>query len=353
MIFYDIVLHVGKTKWYIYKMDYRRTFLQALFIFCEDRNMDIYKLASLAGLSVNKLNSKSKFDVSNQQMENIWKNSVQFSNDELIGLHFGTAMQLAALNVVGQIIQTSSTIKDALQQVSSLIHLITDFYTMQIEEKPETFTVSFIKNEGYDDFPVSQKQMGDFLIAFALYEMKGLLLKNPKPLKIELPSYKKDNETEYEAILKCRVRKSENYKLEFKKEFLLTPIITANYEIQTLLLNQINQLQNPKELNGDFSKRIFNYLIANSYLYSLSMEAVAGNFNISVRTLQRKLKGEGVSYQQIVEEVRKSLAVHYIENSSSSVKEISIVLGYSEPSAFVRAFKKWTGKAPTTYKKEL
>src|SRR5690606_7548639 len=109
-------------------MDYRRTFLQALFIFCKYRNMDIYKLALLAGLSVNKLNSKCKFDVSNQQMENIWKNSGQFCNDELIGLHFGTAMRLAALNVVGQIIQTGSTINDALQQVSSHIHLIADFY---------------------------------------------------------------------------------------------------------------------------------------------------------------------------------------------------------------------------------
>ena len=131
---------------------------------------------------------------------------------------------------------------------------------------------------------------------------------------------------------------------------LAIKIITANYQIQTLLIEQITKLQNHTSLSGGFSKRIFNFLIANSYLYSLSIESVAGNFNISVRTLQRKLKEEGVSYLQIIEEVRKSLAIHYIKKSSSSVKEISAVLGYSEPSGFVRAFKKWTGKTPSEYR---
>lgn len=82
----------------------------------------------------------------------------------------------------------------------------------------------------------------------------------------------------------------------------------------------------------------------------MSIEAVAGNFNMSVRTLQRKLKEEGISYLVIVEEVRKTLAIHYIENSSSSVKEIAAIIGYSEPSAFVRAFKKWTGITPSAYR---
>lgn len=330
-------------------MDYRRTFLQALFIFCGERNLNIHQIASLSGVAVSKLNSKSRFDISNQQLENIWKNIVQLSGDDLFGLHFGTAMQIAALNVVGQIIQTSSAVKDALQHAGSLIHLFTDLYSMEIEERAKTFMVSFIKNKGYDGFPASQKQVGDFLVAFTLYEMKGLLLEDPQPVRIGLPAYRKDYQAEYETILKCRVVRSGNYEMEFKKDFLQTPVITANYEIQTLLLNQINQLQNQKELNGAFSKRIFNFLITNSYLYSLSIEAVAANFNVSVRTLQRKLKEEGISYLQIVEEVRKLLAVRYIK-SETSIKQVAVALGYSEPSAFVRAFKKWTGKTPSAYR---
>jgi AraC-like DNA-binding protein len=331
-------------------MNYRRIFLQALFVFCEERGLDTKRLATLSGISLRELNTKPTFKITNQQLENIWKNIVQLSKNELVGLHFGATMQIAALGVVGQVIQMSNNVKEALQHACSMIHLLTDFYTMKVEEKAKTFTITFQKNNGFDNFSTAQNQMGDFLIAFTLYELKGLLLDNPKPIKASFPTYKKTYDREYENILKCFIKKSDSYVLEFRKEYLQTKIITANYEIQSLFIEQINKLQNPTSLNGGFSKRIFNFLVANSYLYSLSIESVAGNFNISVRTLQRKLKEEGVSYLQIVEEVRKSFAIHYIKKTSSTVKEIAAILGYSEPSGFVRAFKKWTGKTPTEYR---
>lgn len=331
-------------------MNYRRIFLQALFVFCEERGLDTKRLATLSGISLRELNTKPTFKITNQQLENIWKNIVQLSKNELVGLHFGATMQIAALGVVGQVIQMSNNVKEALQHACSMIHLLTDFYTMKVEEKAKTFTITFQKNNGFDNFSTAQNQMGDFLIAFTLYELKGLLLDNPKPIKASFPTYKKTYDREYENILKCFIKKSDSYVLEFRKEYLQTKIITANYEIQSLFIEQINKLQNPTSLNGGFSKRIFNFLVANSYLYSLSIESVAGNFNISVRTLQRKLKEEGVSYLQIVEEVRKSFAIHYIKKSSSTVKEIAAILGYSEPSGFVRAFKKWTGKTPPEYR---
>ncbi len=333
-------------------MNYRQTFLQALLVFCEERNIDSYKIASLSGISLHSLNNTTTFEIENWELENIWKNIVILSGDELAGLHFGATMQVAALNVVGQVIQTSATVQNALQQVCSLIYLLTDFYTMKVEEKPKTFTINFQKKTGFDTFSTSANQMGDFLIAFTLYELKGLLLKNPKPIEAGLPTYKRAFDKEYENILKCTARKSKHYFIEFDKEYLQSKIITANYEIQNLLITRINKLQQSNSLNGDFSKKIFNFLIANYYLNSFSIDTVAGNFNLSVRTLQRKLKAEGISYLQIVEEVRKFLAINYIQNSSSPIKEISSILGYSEPSGFVRAFKKWTAKTPFDYRKQ-
>lgn len=308
------------------------------------------EIARLSGFSSFDLKTKENFNLTNQQLESVWKNIVKLSGDELVGLHFGMTMQIAALSAVGQIIQTSDTVRQALHHACSLIHLFTDFYGMEIEEKSKTFTITFRKNEGFEQYTTTQNQMGDFLMALTLYELKGLIKENSLPIQAGLPTYKMEHEREYERILKCPVKKANAYYLEFRKDYLRTKIITANYEIQNLLLAQINKLQNPNTLNGHFSRRIFNFLIANSYLYSLSIESVSGNFNISVRTLQRRLKEEGVSFIQIMEEVRKSLAVHYIKNSASSVKEISSILGYAESSGFVRAFKKWTGETPSQYR---
>ena len=88
----------------------------------------------------------------------------------------------------------------------------------------------------------------------------------------------------------------------------------------------------------------------NAYLGTASLEEMASYFNVSPRSLQRKLKEEDVTYQELADEVRKSLALHYISSGSYYVKEVSYMLGYNELSAFSRAFKRWTGKAPGEWK---
>lgn len=283
-------------------------------------------------------------------METLWENAIQISNDELIGFRFGAAMQIAALNVVGQIIQTSNTVKGALMNASSLIHLFTDFYTMKIEEKEDTFSIVFRRNNKYKNFATSFDQMGDFLIAFTVHELKGLLLQQPKPIRVTMPTSREKWQNDYLEILGCPVRKKDYYSLDFDKAYLKTKIITGNYELQQLLLNQVAELKNVYYADkGSFSTAIFNYLISNSYLYSLSVESVATNFNVSVRTLQRRLKDEGISYIQIVEEVRRVLAIQYLRSGIASIKEIANILGYAEVSGFIRAFKKWTGKSPSLF----
>jgi AraC-like DNA-binding protein len=68
-----------------------------------------------------------------------------------------------------------------------------------------------------------------------------------------------------------------------------------------------------------------------------------------VRTLQRKLKNENVSFQLLVDKTQKDLAINYVSDKHYSISEIAYILGYSEPTAFSRAFKRWTGKNPSDY----
>jgi AraC-like DNA-binding protein len=72
---------------------------------------------------------------------------------------------------------------------------------------------------------------------------------------------------------------------------------------------------------------------------------------VSARTLQRKLKEEGINFQQLADDVRKTLAINYLKSGTYQVKEISYLLGYNELSAFTRTFKRWTGITPGVYQK--
>ncbi len=82
---------------------------------------------------------------------------------------------------------------------------------------------------------------------------------------------------------------------------------------------------------------------------ALSIGRVAGNVGMSVRTLQRKLQKRGVSFLDLVEQVRREEAKRRLLNKGQSVSELAYDLGYSDPAAFSRAFRKWQGVSPSRF----
>lgn len=78
----------------------------------------------------------------------------------------------------------------------------------------------------------------------------------------------------------------------------------------------------------------------------LELSHVASALHVSPRTFQRKLQEHGESFTQLVDGVRKEMAERYLEDASLSLTDIAFLLGYSEQSAFARAYKRWTGHAP-------
>ncbi len=74
--------------------------------------------------------------------------------------------------------------------------------------------------------------------------------------------------------------------------------------------------------------------------------AVAARLRMSERSLQRRLSAEGLSFDALLEDVRRELALQYLQDRDVAIAEVAFLLGYSEPSAFHRAFKRWTGSTP-------
>ncbi|HEY8091395.1 MAG TPA: AraC family transcriptional regulator [Polyangiaceae bacterium] len=80
------------------------------------------------------------------------------------------------------------------------------------------------------------------------------------------------------------------------------------------------------------------------------LEIVARRLGVGARTLQRRLGEHGTTYARLLDEVRRETAERWVEQGTRSFGEIAFGLGFSEPSAFHRAFKRWTGRTPREYK---
>jgi AraC-like DNA-binding protein len=104
-----------------------------------------------------------------------------------------------------------------------------------------------------------------------------------------------------------------------------------------------------RALNGDLSSQVRQRL-AVALSDDASLPRIARDLRVSARTLSRKLRAAGRSFQELLEEARRENAISYLVKTDDSIKEIAGRLGYGDPSNFRRAFHRWTGLAPLDYR---
>jgi AraC-like DNA-binding protein len=104
----------------------------------------------------------------------------------------------------------------------------------------------------------------------------------------------------------------------------------------------LRTLQGSKSTRG----RVESLLMPILHTGNASMDMIAEKLAVSRQTLYRQLKSEGVTFETVLDELRHQLAVHYLTGERTSVNETAYLVGFSEPAAFSRAFKRWTGSSP-------
>jgi AraC-like DNA-binding protein len=314
----------------------------ALFAYAAQRDLPRTALTKATGIDPLRLLKDENYIVQEEQFNNLWSAAASLSNDKLFGLHFGESLQLAALGVVGEIIQTSTTVGQAITTAASLTPLLTNAVAMDVQHNEGTITITLDKTGQVNENVTAQ--IADFLMAFVIRELDGLLFRKVKPTQVTLPFA--NPSADYVRVLRAVPKTAAKYGITLDASYADEPIITANFEIQKHLLRKVTDAV---ESSDRFRSKVQDYVSKNAYLGILTLEDVAANFNITPRSLQRRLQEESTTFQEIADEVRKSIALHYLESGQYQMKEISSILGYNEVSAFSRAFKRWTGRAPMEY----
>lgn len=124
------------------------------------------------------------------------------------------------------------------------------------------------------------------------------------------------------------------------------PFLTANHGMWRYFELALRQRLADLKIHASTVERVRSALLEALPAGELSMQAVSRKLGVSSRTLQRRLQEEGSSFQQTLDALRSALAHHYLRHSSMSGAEISFLLGFEDPSSFVRAFQAWTGATP-------
>lgn len=132
----------------------------------------------------------------------------------------------------------------------------------------------------------------------------------------------------------------------FKTEDMERPFLTANQGMWKFFEPALRQRLADLDRQASTVERVRSVLLEALPAGQFSMQMVCAKLGVSSRTLQRRLRDEGSSFQRTLDALRNSLAHHYLQNSSMTGAEISFLLGFEDPNSFFRAFRAWTGTTP-------
>jgi AraC-like DNA-binding protein len=133
------------------------------------------------------------------------------------------------------------------------------------------------------------------------------------------------------------------------RHYLARPMALANPATMQMCEQQCEALLASLDVQEGLLSRLRRLLLARPGDFP-DLDSAARALNTSGRSLRRHLAASGTRYQQVLDEVRKRLALQYLETTHLPLFEIALLLGFSDPSNFRRAFRKWTGRVPSDYR---
>lgn len=171
------------------------------------------------------------------------------------------------------------------------------------------------------------------------------------PLEVRFPHCAPADISEHQQLFGCKIQFGwERTELVFALELLDTPLVKADPALQAILEAQVVAVIEKLPKGEATTDAVRRHLASELGKGQPTLEQIALRLHMSSRTLRRYLDEEGTSFRQILSEVRRELASRHSSEGRLAIGEIAFLLGFSEPSAFHRAFKQWTGHAPLTYR---
>lgn len=267
-----------------------------------------------------------------------------------IGLEIGTYIQASHCGVLGYLSLSCEYIAEALQRFERFQRLLYEGNEggAVIEGDRVIFSWPF-------DYGYSTRESDETLISGLATYIQMLAGNVPvKPLAVGFVHEKPKSLAPFKHYLDCDIEfSSQNTYIAFPASILATKVEKADPVLKALLDQQANTLLDVLPGGDQFEQQFYKFLLVAMQDGQPTIEAVAKAMNMSARTLHRRLLERNLVFKTLLQKTRYQLANQYLKESRLTLSEIALLLGYSEQSAFSRAFKHWSGETPLRYQKRL
>lgn len=315
----------------------------------EQLGLDVDQALAAAGIAAEVLSDNGK-RLPSETHERLLEHLLRASGDPLFGLHAARYVQPGSWSVLGYIAMNCATLGEAMNRIVPYEKLVGDMGVSRIETGTEH--VELIWSCRHQAAEIRRHMVENVLASWLLYA-RWIAESEHSPREVWFEHAQPDgvDVAEYQAVFGCPIRFGQACNaLIVPLEYLGVALRQADANLLRTLEEHALALMAGLDGDEPLPRRVKNALRLLLKDGLPRKERVAEKFNMTVRTLQRHLQQADTSYQQILDELRRELAEHYLLRSELAIQDIACYLGFTESRSFHRSFKGWTGQTPGEYR---
>ena len=316
----------------------------------ESYGLDYRPIIEEAGFDADKIYEPSE-RVPTLKCKRLWDLSVQYTGDPCFGLTFAAYIQPSSLHGLGLSWIASHSLKSGLQRLIRFQKIIATDMVLDIRETQAGYCI--YDTVGKEDDPYQFPAAAfDAQIATVFKICQIMLGPTARPIRVSFDHSEPACAERFERFfgIPASFNASETA-IEFDRALCELPATSANPELTRIndqvVIDYLSQFE-----QGDVVTQTRKYLIDLLPSGVPRQAVIARELNLSLRSLQRKLAQSGTSFSEVLSQVRNEMACHYLKSPRHQVIKISYLLGFSDPSNFSRAFKRWNGVSPHHFRQK-
>jgi AraC-like DNA-binding protein len=273
------------------------------------------------------------------------RRAVEASGCEHLGLLVGQRATMSSLGTVGFLMQSAPTVGDALSALSRHLAVHDRGAVVNLRQDGKFAALSY-------RILVRDVQASEQIYTVAAMVANGMMRAmcgvEWRAHEVWLP-FRPRETLLYRQAFEAPVRfDSENCSMVFATRVLARPLRSADALLHRMMAERIREIET--RTRGDLLDRARDHLAAMILLPNCTREILAHRLALSRRTLTRRLAEYGVTFQQLRDAACRDAAYELLANTDKSANDVAGVLGYSDASAFTRAFQRWSGTTPSSWR---
>lgn len=278
----------------------------------------------------------------------LWRAAVRATQDAGFGLKAGSQVGPANFNVVGELLQTSASLREAIAAVQKYQRLISDGGRFQMVAGAQASWLIYHPRQGTLAFSPHQVEA---VLAAVLSFIGGAMGTVVRPLQVQFSQPRVGLLAGYREVFACPVAFEQAFSgLLLDNALLDAPLLRADErrarEHQRAAAARMAELTQ----GGALAQELRAWMIATLASRVPTRAEAAQALGVSERTLARRMQAQGLSFTALLDGVRRDAALQAVTDSTRALADIGLALGFAEPAVFWRAFRRWTGCTPQAWR---